>query len=105
MALGAYEALKELGLCIPGDISVVGFDDDPVARYLEPALTTILVPHEDMGQRAVAHLLARRGGNPAHLIEGRLRLDCPIVSRASVGPPPSMPGGRHGKRKPVAQRA
>jgi LacI family transcriptional regulator len=87
MAIGAYEALKEAGLSIPGDISVIGFDDDPVARYLEPPLSTILVPHEDMGQRAVAHLLARRNGDTANRIDGRLRLDCPLVPRASVAPP------------------
>jgi LacI family transcriptional regulator len=88
MAIGAYEALKEAGLSIPGDVSVIGFDDDPVARYLEPPLSTILVPHEDMGQRAVAHLLARREAQAANRIKGRLRLDCPLVPRASVGAPP-----------------
>ncbi|MGV3650745.1 MAG: LacI family DNA-binding transcriptional regulator [Devosia sp.] len=87
MAIGAYEALKEAGLSIPGDVSVIGFEDDPVARYLEPPLSTILVPHEDMGQRAVAHLLGRRSGDETQRIEGRLRLDCPLVTRASVSAP------------------
>jgi LacI family transcriptional regulator len=91
MAIGAYEALKETGLSIPDDISVIGFDDDPVAGYLEPPLSTILVPHEDMGYRAVAHLLARRSGDQTSRIEGRLRLDCPLVPRASVSAPRMMP--------------
>lgn len=84
MALGAYEAIKELGLAIPGDVSIVGFDDDPIARFLEPALTTIRVPHEEMGRRAVEDLAARAAGTPDGRIEGRLAVECPLVARASV---------------------
>jgi len=88
MAIGCYEAIKEAGLSIPGDISVVGFDDHPSARHLEPPLTTILVPHEDMGRRAVTHLYAKRDNeNRSGIVSGRLQIDCPLVERASVGPP------------------
>ncbi|MFC0008887.1 LacI family DNA-binding transcriptional regulator [Devosia nitrariae] len=88
MAIGCYEAIKEAGLTIPGDISVVGFDDHPSARHLWPPLTTILVPHEDMGRRAITHLYAKRdNGDRTGVVTGRLQIDCPLVERASVGPP------------------
>ncbi|HEY4203182.1 MAG TPA: LacI family DNA-binding transcriptional regulator [Devosiaceae bacterium] len=88
MAIGCYEAVKEAGLAIPRDISVVGFDDDPSARYLEPPLTTVLVPHEDMGRRAVSHLYAKRdNADRSGIVTGRLQIDCPLVERNSVGAP------------------
>lgn len=88
MAIGCYEAIKESGLRIPDDISVVGFDDDPTARYLDPPLTTILVPHEDMGRRAVTHLYAKRSRTDrSAAIIGRLQIECPLVERNSVAAP------------------
>lgn len=88
MAIGCYEAIKEAGLRIPEDISVVGFDDDPTARYLDPALTTILVPHEDMGRRAITHLYAKRSKTDrSAAITGRLQIECPLVERNSVAAP------------------
>lgn len=92
MAIGAYEAIKEAGLSIPRDISVVGFDDDPSARYLEPPLTTVLVPHEDMGRRAVTHLYSTRSREDAPgIIEGHLQIECPLIERNSVAPPLATP--------------
>jgi LacI family transcriptional regulator len=88
MAIGCYEAIKETRLTIPGDISVVGFDDHPSARHLEPPLTTVLVPHEDMGRRAVTHLYAKRARiDRSGVISGRLQIECPLVERRSVGAP------------------
>lgn len=88
MAIGCYEVIKEAGLKIPDDISVVGFDDDPTARYLDPALTTMLVPHEDMGRRAVTHLYAKRSKTDrSAAITGRLQIECPLIERNSVAPP------------------
>ena len=84
MALGVYEALKEMGLRIPTDVSVVGFDDDPLSRYLEPPLTTIRVPHDEMGRRAIADLAGRSHPGDDSRIRGRLEIDCPLVVRASV---------------------
>lgn len=57
MAIGAMQAVQEAGLSIPHDIAVVGFDDIPVARYVNPALTTVHVSISDMGRRAVQMLL------------------------------------------------
>lgn len=89
MAIGCYEAVKEAGMRIPEDISVVGFDDDLTARYLDPPLTTILVPHEDMGRRAVTYLFAKhsRTDTAASSIVGRLQIECPLVERNSVAAP------------------
>ncbi len=56
MALGAMRALRERGLGIPGDVSVVGFDDIPEAAFFEPPLTTVRQDFAAMGQQAVEYL-------------------------------------------------
>ena len=58
MAVGCYEALKELGLRIPDDVSVIGYDDDEVARHLSPQLTTLVLPHRLMGRWAIDQALS-----------------------------------------------
>ncbi|RVD18438.1 LacI family DNA-binding transcriptional regulator [Mesorhizobium sp. M7A.F.Ca.ET.027.02.1.1] len=81
-AIGCYEALKEAGLHIPGDISVVGYDDEEIARHLFPPLTTSILPHMAMGQWAIEQLEA-----PAAPGRGRYpitKLECPLVERESV---------------------
>jgi LacI family transcriptional regulator len=57
MATGAYVALRKAGLNLPGDISVVGFDDTPIAARLWPALTTVRLPIREMGQAAARLLI------------------------------------------------
>lgn len=57
IAIGALRALKHMGLDVPGDISVVGFDDLPVARYISPALTTIRQNVSIAGELLVNHLV------------------------------------------------
>lgn len=52
VALGAYSALREAGLNIPGDVSVVGFDDIPLSSYISPALTTIRMPAHEISQQS-----------------------------------------------------
>ena len=52
MAVGCYEALRELGLKIPDNIAVMGYDDREIAQHLHPPLTTVLLPHFDMGSIA-----------------------------------------------------
>ncbi|CAN7193855.1 LacI family DNA-binding transcriptional regulator [Mesorhizobium sp. LjRoot246] len=81
-AIGCYEALKEAGLHIPQDISVVGYDDEEIARHLFPPLTTSILPHMAMGQWAIEQLEA-----PAVVGRGRYpitKLECPLVERESV---------------------
>ncbi len=57
MAVGAYQAAKELGYKIPDDIAVVGFDDIYLSQFLAPRLTTVHVPIQDLGRKAVLQLL------------------------------------------------
>lgn len=64
LAFGAYQALAEAGRAIPRDVSIVSFDNDEIAGYLRPGLTTIALPHERMGQEAVRLLLSEE---PAHV--------------------------------------
>ncbi len=68
MAAGVYRAAYQLGLSIPGDLSVVGFDDSPLASRIWPTLTTIRLPIRDMGRLAASKLLPHRprdGSDPA----------------------------------------
>jgi len=66
MAVGAYEAAKELGYKIPNDIAIAGFDDIYLSQFLSPRLTTVHVPISDLGSKAVEYFLDRinkKGGN------------------------------------------
>jgi LacI family transcriptional regulator len=90
MAMGAYRAAAELGLSVPGDLSVVGFDDQAlIAGSLHPGLTTVALPHYEMGAWAVNHLIdtleGRTGGDDPDA--GTTTLECPLVIRESVAPP------------------
>jgi LacI family transcriptional regulator len=80
LAFGAYQALAEAGLAVPGDVSVVSFDDDPIAGWLRPGLSTVALPHEQMGRRAVELLLDGDGTGPI-LVPMALR------RRKSIGAP------------------
>ncbi|WP_423183189.1 LacI family DNA-binding transcriptional regulator [Arthrobacter sp. NyZ413] len=82
-AWGAYQALAQLGLSVPGDVSVVGFDNqETLAPHLRPGLTTLELPFVGMGRRAVELLLAgaERNGRAEYF-------ECPLVERQSVAPP------------------
>jgi DNA-binding LacI/PurR family transcriptional regulator len=84
MALGLLRALTEAGRAVPGDVSVVGFDDIPEAAYLVPPLTTIRQDFSAVGQRAIQILQAAIGGaTPASLEVGRL-IHPELVIRAST---------------------
>jgi LacI family transcriptional regulator len=80
LAFGAYQALGEAGLRVPADVSVVSFDDDPLAQWLRPGLTTAALPHEQMGRRAVELLL---DGQP----RGRTMVPMPLRRRRSIAQP------------------
>jgi LacI family transcriptional regulator len=90
MAMGAYRAAAELGLRIPHDLSIIGFDDQEIiAKGLFPALTTVALPHYEMGCWAVETLIDR-----IESVDGDTRgpfptlAPCPLVRRDSVGRPP-----------------
>jgi LacI family transcriptional regulator len=85
MAVGAYDALKERGLGIPGDVSVVGYDDREIAQFMRPPLTTVVLPHYEMGLQAAEALIdgqLRAGGR-----QPQIKVECPLVDRESVAPP------------------
>ena len=90
MAMGAYRAAAELGLSIPGDLSVVGFDDQElIAANLNPGLTTVALPHYEMGAWATEHLIdAVEGKTDLSLMALHPTiLGCPLVRRDSIAAP------------------
>ncbi|HEY0247051.1 MAG TPA: LacI family DNA-binding transcriptional regulator [Gryllotalpicola sp.] len=64
MALGLLHAAREAGVEVPGELSVVGFDDTPEAAHYAPALTTVRQDFPELGRRAIATLLAQLGDAP-----------------------------------------
>ncbi len=95
LAMGAYEALAEAGLRIPGDVSVVAFDDQDLASWLRPKLTTIALPHYEIGRLSVELLMSDRMEPVVHRVAMPLRL------RESVAPVALHHGsGRRTVRKP-----
>ncbi|WP_181442217.1 LacI family DNA-binding transcriptional regulator [Streptomyces tateyamensis] len=83
MALGAIRAVRQRGLSVPGDVSVVGFDDSPLIAFTEPPLTTIRQPVEAMATAAVDALLEEVGGEPAQRAEFMFQPE--LVMRGSTG--------------------
>lgn len=82
VSFGAYQALAEAGLTIPEDVSVVSYDDQDIASWLRPALSTLALPHYELGRTAVELIL---GDGP--LGAGIHRVPMPLRERASVAPP------------------
>lgn len=84
IAAGAYKAARSLGLRIPGDLSITGFDDILLAEAMEPELTTVRLPAADLGAQGMTALLDLLNGRtpPSQSLPGTL------VVRASTGPVP-----------------
>jgi DNA-binding LacI/PurR family transcriptional regulator len=85
MALGFLHACREAGVDVPGEISVVGFDDTPESAHFAPALTTVRQNFVEIGNRAIALLLAELGGATA-LDHDPIAPE--LIVRASTGPAP-----------------
>jgi LacI family transcriptional regulator, galactose operon repressor len=85
-ALGVYEAARQRGLRIPQDLSVVGFDDLPAARWVSPPLTTVRQPLAEMGKVAAEMLGDLIEGIP--LRSQRVELSTELIVRESTAPPP-----------------
>ena len=82
-AMGAYDALKELGLRIPEDVAVVGFDNQElIAAHLRPPLSTVALPHHEMGRWAVNYLI--EGAERGEVEPVRHTIGCPYVERGSA---------------------
>ncbi|MEX1187566.1 MAG: LacI family DNA-binding transcriptional regulator [Gemmatimonadaceae bacterium] len=97
MAIGALSALRESGVRVPEDVAVAGFDDIPLARYMDPPLSTVRVPTYELGARAVELLLHGVEHKNDHA-RRRERVSTEIVIRRSSGaalterpPPPALP--------------
>lgn len=97
LALGAMQRLSELGIDVPGEVSVAGFDDIQTAAMATPGLSTVRLPLHEIGRRAFVYaeeLLA--GGEPEREI-----LATELVLRDSTAPPPASPAPLGGRDTPV----
>ncbi|NGY64352.1 substrate-binding domain-containing protein [Lentzea sp. NEAU-D13] len=85
LAFGAYQALAEAGLSVPEDVSVIGFEDHPVASWMRPRLTTVALPHHELGAwavRVLVEMVVRRARTP--MIH---RVPMPVREGGSVAAP------------------
>jgi len=100
MAIGALRVIHERGLRVPADIALVGYDDIEYAAHTTPPLTTVAVPKEDMGRRAVRQAIAQMEQGERHVYSTTVVAHS-LVIRSSCGtgarpaPPPRL-----GRRKP-----
>jgi len=90
MALGAIRAAARRGLSVPGDVSVVGYDDSPLIAYTNPPLTTVRQPVRQMAVAAVGNLIDEINGHAAPHSEYLFRPE--LVVRASTGSAPPGKG-------------
>jgi LacI family transcriptional regulator len=74
LSLGAYHALSDAGLAVPGDVSVVSFDDSDLASWLRPKLTSIALPHYELGRAAVELLVTNQLEPVVHRVPMPLRV-------------------------------
>lgn len=88
MAIGLIRALTEAGRKVPADVSVVGFDDVPVAAYITPPLTTVRQPFDSVAREGLALLVhaIEKPGQALPVTDGQ-QVD--LVVRASTAPPPA----------------
>jgi LacI family transcriptional regulator len=85
MALGVYQAARDAGLTVPDDISIVGYDDAPIAARVWPGLTTVRLPIRDMGRIAARKLMRQEGVDHDEADE---QVVPTLVVRDSSGPAP-----------------
>jgi LacI family transcriptional regulator len=85
VASGALAALQDAGLKVPGDVSLAGYDDVPLARDLTPRLTTVHVPYEEIGRAGIRLALDR--GKDGRRAEDHVVMGTHVVVRQSVAPP------------------
>ena len=81
IAMGAYRALRRHRLEIPRDVSVISFDDSDLAGWLDPGLTSIALPHFELGRRAIELLVAPEVKPSTHLVPMK------VHTRESVAAP------------------
>jgi DNA-binding LacI/PurR family transcriptional regulator len=84
VALGVIQALHAHGYSVPGDVSVIGFDDLPISSHSQPPLTTMHIERRELGRTAV-RLLAERAASPAKTVH-RIATGVALLPRASTAP-------------------
>jgi LacI family transcriptional regulator len=87
MALGVMDAVRNRGLRVPDDVSVIGFDNIPQAAMVRPALTTVNQPLEKMGRVATQMLMELTQKKEKAKEENRIELPTELVIRESCQPP------------------
>ncbi|HWV22227.1 MAG TPA: LacI family DNA-binding transcriptional regulator [Devosia sp.] len=87
MAIGCYEAARILGLKIPQDLSIVGFDNEDISASMDPPLSTMVLPHDEMARWAVGQLLDGFDNLDADEGMQKLKIECELVERNSIAPP------------------
>jgi len=87
LALAVLRAIRELGLRVPADVAVIGFDDEEASSYLDPPLASVRAPIAEMGRQAVAMVLEQVHGEK--IVQPQVILATDLVLRSSVGPPES----------------
>jgi len=87
MAMGCYDAARRLGLAVPGDISIVGFDNEDIAANMDPPLSTVILPHDEMARWAVGVLLDSYGEADRDERQRKVKIECEFVARQSVTAP------------------
>ena len=86
-ALGVLDAARQLGISVPDELSIVGYDDLPMARWSSPALTTVHQPLIEMAEEAARMVMRMREGQEPNNL--RLDLATSLVVRDSTAPPPA----------------
>ena len=80
IAMGSYQAIKEVGLKIPKDISVIGFDNSRISELVKPKLTTVQLPYSEMTQKAIKHIIDPQKFNDNF----NILVESPLIKRESV---------------------
>ena len=83
-AIGFIKTVRDAGMRVPEDVSIIGFDDIDFAETIEPPLTTMRQPREELGRAAALDLLKRMASGGSDLPPTRMRLDCALIERSSV---------------------
>lgn len=87
MAMGALDAARELNLDVPQQISIIGYDDQEIASYTHPPLTSVMLPNYEMGRWAVETLIEQTRDSVAERAINKrisIKMECPLVVRESV---------------------
>ena len=80
IAMGAYQALKEKGINIPDDISIIGYDNSNLSNLVKPKLSSVQLPYSEMTQKAINHIIDRQKFNDNFIIT----IDSPLIKKESV---------------------